>query len=246
MTGIDSKPEEIATAQEWAAQSYSGHNVRFMSEDSHELPFPDSSFDLVYSHTVAHFFLDPQAALLEQKRVVKDGGWVVVSGVRIWPLCIRNPQCPNWDRVREAGDQATAATHELFIESGLSPKAFLAKQLAENPTYAVYSNPNAGAKVTGWLSSIGLRDISISVKTERPQFYGSEFMEASAWDGLPEDEPQNVFEEQINKNIADLISLGYIDSDTIQRAIEERNRWYENPESFFTSFLVFAAGRKEK
>ncbi len=72
--------------------------------DSHALDFADGTWDLVYSHTVVHFFLDPVSALKEQRRVTKPGGLVIVSGVREMVYSMRFPACPNWDKTAKPDD----------------------------------------------------------------------------------------------------------------------------------------------
>jgi SAM-dependent methyltransferase len=50
-----------------------------------ELTFPDNSFDTVVSTEVLEHVPDPQRALREMFRVVKPGGFVIVSTPLYWP-----------------------------------------------------------------------------------------------------------------------------------------------------------------
>src|SRR3989344_2419743 len=45
-----------------------------------KLPFLDSSFDLLYCRSALHY-MDVKKALAEWVRVLKDGGWIVISDV---------------------------------------------------------------------------------------------------------------------------------------------------------------------
>jgi ubiquinone/menaquinone biosynthesis C-methylase UbiE len=78
VVGIDLESERIAQAQSSAAQA-AVTNVRFEVSDVYTLPFPDDSFDAVFSHAVFMHLRDPMAALREMYRVLKPGG---VIGIR--------------------------------------------------------------------------------------------------------------------------------------------------------------------
>ena len=71
VVGIDPNSRFIDLAQKRGEQVKYPGNISFQVGDSHRLDFKDETFDLVYSNTVIHFFLDPVMALKEQKRVTK-------------------------------------------------------------------------------------------------------------------------------------------------------------------------------
>lgn len=50
----------------------------FIEADATEIPFPDASFDLVYSHGVIHHISDTEHAIDEFHRVLRPGGTAVV------------------------------------------------------------------------------------------------------------------------------------------------------------------------
>ena len=85
-TGVDFSP----TALELAERRFglSGLPGRFVQRSLTELPFPDASFDLVYSNGVIHHTRDPRRAFAELARIVKPGGhldlWLYPRRGRLW------------------------------------------------------------------------------------------------------------------------------------------------------------------
>jgi ubiquinone/menaquinone biosynthesis C-methylase UbiE len=78
VVGVDQDTQQIELARQRAADQGIS-NLTFESANVYTLPFPDASFDAVYSNAVFEHLADPAAALREFKRVVKVGG---VVGVR--------------------------------------------------------------------------------------------------------------------------------------------------------------------
>lgn len=86
---IDIEHEQINIARE-AAVSAGVTNIDFQQADIFALPFNDSTFDLVCSHAVLTHLKNPLDAVLEQKRVAKNGGYVAtrdpyINGKEIYP-----------------------------------------------------------------------------------------------------------------------------------------------------------------
>ena len=83
VTGVDFGTSQI----EQAVQNAAGHgigNVRFVTASCYELPFPDETFDGVFSHALMEHLAFPGKALAEFHRVLKPGGAI--------GLC-----SPDWD-----------------------------------------------------------------------------------------------------------------------------------------------------
>jgi len=80
VTGLDFDTGHIAYATQKSAEL--GLDCAFVNGDALDLPFPDSSFDLCYSHTVLEH-LPAAPFLAEQKRVLRPGGRVAVLSVRM-------------------------------------------------------------------------------------------------------------------------------------------------------------------
>ena len=92
-----------------------------------ELPWADSSFDVVLAQLVVHFMTDPVAGLREMARVARPGGLVAAS---VWDYAgDRSPLSPFWLAVRDVdpthpGESALAGARpghlaSLFGEAGL-------------------------------------------------------------------------------------------------------------------------------
>jgi len=76
--GVDIEASQIAHATERASRA-GVTNVRFQTGSALALPFPDETFDAVFSHGVIEHLAEPVRALREIRRVLKEGG---VLGVR--------------------------------------------------------------------------------------------------------------------------------------------------------------------
>jgi ubiquinone/menaquinone biosynthesis C-methylase UbiE len=76
VTGIDAEDSQFSNARQQAERE--NLNIEFQKASVYELPFPDGSFDAVFSHALFEHLSDPMAALAELRRVLKPGGWIGV------------------------------------------------------------------------------------------------------------------------------------------------------------------------
>jgi ubiquinone/menaquinone biosynthesis C-methylase UbiE len=76
--GIDLTPEMLKEAERLRAER-GADNVTFRVGDVHHLPFADAEFDLVTCRRAAHHFSDIALALREIRRVLRQGGRVVID-----------------------------------------------------------------------------------------------------------------------------------------------------------------------
>lgn len=81
-TGVDPDPAMLAAAQSRTAQA--GLEATFLAGRVEQLPFADSSFDLVASVTVLCFVDDDAGALREMARVLRPGGRLVLGELGRW------------------------------------------------------------------------------------------------------------------------------------------------------------------
>jgi ubiquinone/menaquinone biosynthesis C-methylase UbiE len=95
--------------------------------DALTLPFPDRSFDIVYSHFLLLWVKDPLMALQEMKRVVKNGGHVIAFAEPDYLSRVDAPeelmQLGEWQTEslrRQGADPGMGARlAELFFEAGI-------------------------------------------------------------------------------------------------------------------------------
>ncbi len=76
VTGVDLTPASIDLVRRRFALE--GLPVNAQVADAESLPFPDASFDVVYSFGVLHHTPDTQKAINEVHRVLKPGGRIVI------------------------------------------------------------------------------------------------------------------------------------------------------------------------
>jgi ubiquinone/menaquinone biosynthesis C-methylase UbiE len=92
VVGIDIEPSQVGKAKSHAA-TLQVRNVRFEVSSVYELPFPDSSFDVAFAHTVLQHLQDPVRALVEMRRVLRPGG-VVALREEDWGSQLDYPAVP--------------------------------------------------------------------------------------------------------------------------------------------------------
>ena len=72
VVGIDFDPKQVDTAVAHAAQE-GVTNARFQTANVYALPFPDGSFDAVFSHALVDHLSEPLKAIKEMRRVRARG-----------------------------------------------------------------------------------------------------------------------------------------------------------------------------
>jgi len=103
-TGVDITPRHLDLARQRV-----GNRATVVRGDGRNLPFPDASFDFVYSHGVLHHSDEPQQVVQEIFRVLQPGGrfnihvyalisyftfWTMLRQGRHWKLYIENSRDP--------------------------------------------------------------------------------------------------------------------------------------------------------
>ena len=92
--GLDLDPDKINVARAMAKRD--GLAIEWKTGPAEQLPFPDSSFDLIICQFGLMFFSDRHAALLEMYRVLRTDGRVVLS---VWQGLDRHPFYQTLDNV---------------------------------------------------------------------------------------------------------------------------------------------------
>ncbi len=67
-------------------------NLTFLACDTERLPFADSSFDVVFSHSMLEVLKEPVLALSEMRRVLRPNGAVAVASVDYSGVICSGPQ----------------------------------------------------------------------------------------------------------------------------------------------------------
>ena len=75
VVGVDYDATQVSLAAETARTS-GLQNVEFRQESAYDLPFPDESFDAVFSHALFEHLGDPDRAITGFRRVLRPGGYV--------------------------------------------------------------------------------------------------------------------------------------------------------------------------
>ncbi|MGD0817935.1 MAG: methyltransferase domain-containing protein [Methanomassiliicoccales archaeon] len=78
VVGIDITSEMLSEAEDLCRQNCI-HNLDLCMADVIDLPFPDSTFDLVMSRRAPHHFSDITGALKEMSRVLRPGGIIAID-----------------------------------------------------------------------------------------------------------------------------------------------------------------------
>jgi len=75
VVGADFGASQIEQAKR-AAQEANLGNVQFVAASCYSLPFPDASFDRIFSHALVEHLAEPRKAFAEFHRVLKPGGCI--------------------------------------------------------------------------------------------------------------------------------------------------------------------------
>lgn len=207
VVGIDIDSGQIDAARRSAAER-DLLNVEFEPASVYDLPFPDATFDIVYSNAVLMHVRDRPRALAEMRRVLRAGGVAAVSDDDHSTVVI-SPDRPElmevtrlWDRVVDhAGGNAFYSRHlrSLMLEAGFTrtqgvahaPEVYgdaastrwFAELVVDLLSSASVSDVIIGE---GWASQAGLDDMIVAVREwgEQPDaFLSFLYCGALGWKG---------------------------------------------------------------
>ena len=116
VVGVDFSPENIRNAITINSRYIRRESVSFKIADIRKLPFPDSSFDVVFSNGVVHHLPDPAEGVSELLRVLRPGGW---GFFKVMP----NPGGLHWDLIELARlvlwDTPFEVVHKYFASAAI-------------------------------------------------------------------------------------------------------------------------------
>ena len=134
--GLDASEAMVEQARERATSS-GVSNTDFEIGSAYELPYDDSSFDVVYAHQVMQHLGDPVRALREAHRVLRPGGMVALRDSD-YETMVHAPVEPAIERWREL-------YHKVAVANG--------------------GNANAGRFLLGWVRAAGFVDPVVTTST---------------------------------------------------------------------------------
>jgi ubiquinone/menaquinone biosynthesis C-methylase UbiE len=147
VTGVDMSEDVLQQAR---LATFDKPNVKFVQGSAYELPFPDNSFDVVWSHQFLQHVSDARGALSEMFRVAKVGGLVAVREAicdtyQVVPQCHRFVQ---WrDLYKAIAYQNSAEPNAgLFLEHWMADCGAEVGSIKYQHTVMTYSNMNPEAR----------------------------------------------------------------------------------------------------
>lgn len=226
LVGIDisSASVEISTT---LAEEHQVSNVDFKVMDAHKLDFDDNTFDLVYSYTVAHFWVDPTQVMRELKRVAKPDARVVTAGIRDYGFIPHYPDCPNYIKVMDSISASMEARRAAVIAGTDECKG----------DWDFFWDFYAGRKCVQWYVDTGFTDLQISTHVEDWWYPGSEGKDTLFFTG---NHFQNEFTQLVKERA---VERGYLDRETADKSIEEMKQWEQIQHAFYFHPLITISGR---
>jgi len=145
--GVDFSDEVV---QEARAAAVGKDNSEFIVASVYELPFPDDSFDVVWTHQVLQHLPDPVGALREMLRVTKPGG-LVASREAVCSTYQMSPTLPAFERWREV--YASIAHHNsaepnagLFLKQWFLDAGFAQDCICYGNSVVTYSSSDDSSR----------------------------------------------------------------------------------------------------
>jgi arsenite methyltransferase len=120
VVGVDVSDEMIRRARRNCGDI---ENMMFVTGEAEELPWDSNFFTRIISVESAYYWPDPERALREALRVLREGGsaWVLINYYR------DNPHCHQWGRILQGPAQLLSAVEwaELFGRAGFTNVAHI-------------------------------------------------------------------------------------------------------------------------
>jgi SAM-dependent methyltransferase len=110
VVGVDISETRLKHARE----HHKKPNLSFECANSTDLPFPDETFDLVYSRLMLEYLRHPEAAVCEMARVCKSGGRVILQdldGQLVWHYPVPDFQ----GELQTVLDEMSKTGHDVLV-----------------------------------------------------------------------------------------------------------------------------------
>lgn len=116
LTGVDESENMLAVARELS----DGADIAYLRATAESLPFPDETFDIVTSCVAFHHFPDPEASVMEMRRVLRGGGRVFIVDLADERLAGKVTLA--YGRMKRADDRYfnTAGVRALLSDAGFA------------------------------------------------------------------------------------------------------------------------------
>jgi arsenite methyltransferase len=169
VTGVDASPQTLELARR---RTQGRGNVTLHQADATALPVGDAGFDAALSVQVLEYVADPDAALVELRRVLRPGGrlvvwdmdWATVSlhssdaartarVLRAFDRHVAHPSLPQTltTRLRSAGFEEIGVQGHAFVTNELLPDAYGGSVVPLIAQY-VAKQEEAEGEATAWLA----------------------------------------------------------------------------------------------
>lgn len=212
VVGVDLRVPSVAEAIR-LGRRLAVANCRFLPGSACALPFAEATFDLTYSCAVLEYIRDPVAALREQMRVTRPGGWVAARAVDFGSMVLY-PECPQYEAMTKLMHAVSASGNGVYFDAAL------------------------GRKLYGLLGEAGCRDVRVecfipplSVATPGSEFFEWRYRSIQVDPGK---------RSPILEQLAD---RGLVPRDVMAQVYAELEAWHRHPGAFYMIGAVLAAGR---
>ncbi|MSP12992.1 MAG: methyltransferase domain-containing protein [Chloroflexi bacterium] len=214
VVGVDSEPKSIELAGNLVKESHIS-NLTFQVGDALQLDFADGSFDVVLSMNVIGWLRDPVRALQEQRRVTREGGWVLVM-MADYGNILFYPACP-------------------ALEKHLA----MLSHLNDPSDQEVFHDTSQGRRAVELMSQAGFKEIKIE------PYGNANYRGTDGFDGIYAGWMKFYLNLEgpfaaLNRK---LIALGLLDAQTLLTAQREIEAWHAHPHALYLQMPLLAAGR---
>jgi SAM-dependent methyltransferase len=151
VVGIDLEESQFETAQQ-IARERGATNIEWKAASIYQLPFPDNSFDVVFSHALFEHLGEPEAALQEISRVLRPDGLVALSSPD-WSgnlMAPRDPEAEKPLRSTKRFNNETAAILWPRVRAPLRRRFSVSAWRRSMIATRTCRWPNSGGSKRGW------------------------------------------------------------------------------------------------